>query len=113
MQVNGEQTIFRKEHDGANGKWYSYSTPVAKKDDKTGEWKSVWFEVLFVKDVKDTVLDNKTRINITDAFMGVRTYTNKAGEEVCIPQVVVRGFERASSDNGTGFSAMSFDDVPF
>lgn len=113
MQVNGGQTIFRKEHNGVNGTWYSYSTPVAKKDEN-GKWHSVWFEVTFVKEAKGTVLEDRTRINIKDAFMSVRTYTNKNGEEVNVPQVVVKQFDEAVDDgNDTGFSALSYDDVPF
>lgn len=114
MQISGETTIFRNERNGVNGKWYSYSTPVAKKEEQTGKWRSVWFDVTFVEEAKGTILENKTRINITDSYLTNRTYTNRDGVEVTVPIIVVKAFAIPNKEQTAGgYSAMSYDDVPF
>lgn len=110
-------TVYRNEHDGKDGKWYSYSTSASSKNEK-GEWKSSWLDVVFVKEAKGTVLENKTRIDCTDCFFGSRSYTAKGGEEVIVPQVVVMAFETIGEPQPvyaepSGFAALSTDDVPF
>ena len=111
-------TVYRNEHESREGTWYSYSTPASNKDEN-GKWKSKWLEVVFAKGAKGTVLENKTRIDCTDAFLGSRSYTVKGGEEVIVPQIVVMAFETVGepqpvpADPMTGYAALSEDEMPF
>ena len=107
-------TVYRNEHESREGTWYSYQTPAANKNE-AGEWETVWQDVVFVKGAKGTVLENKTRIDCTDCFLGSRSYVNKGGDKVIIPQIVVMAFETADSPQKTepaGYTALQ-EDVPF
>ena len=61
-------TVYRNEHEGRDGKWYSYATPASSKNESGGR-DSEWLDVVFVKGAKGTVLENKTRIDCTDCFL--------------------------------------------
>ena len=108
MNVSGEMTVFRNDHQGSKGAWYSYVTSVSKKRED-GSWARAYLDVMFRKDV---VVENKSRINVKEGFLTVREYNDKDG----IPQtrlaLMVLDFDKAQG-NATGFSALSFDDVPF
>ena len=106
--------VFRNEHEGRDGTWYTYSTPAASKND-AGDWKTEWIDVVFVKAVKGTILENRTRIDCTDCFLGSRSYISKGGEEVIIPQIVVMDFEELGEQTTepAGYTALTDDDVPF
>ena len=106
--------VFRNEHDGKDGTWYTYSTPAASKND-AGEWESTWMDVVFVKEAKGTVLENKTRIDCTDCFLGNRSYVAKGGNKVIVPQIVVMAFEELGDQTQApaGYTALTEDDVPF
>lgn len=110
LNVTGEQMIFRQDKQGKDGPFATYSTAISKKM-PDGSWKSDYYDVIFVKDVKNTVLENKTKINITDAFLSFRVYQDKPYKEI-----VVQGFEYlegAPAREPSGFAALTNDDVPF
>ena len=107
MQVSGDAMIFRNEREGATGKFYTYSMGVSgKKQD--GSWVNAYMDIRFKKGV---VLENKTKINITNGFLTAREYVAN-GETVKKPEIMVLDFEVKSGDEA-GYTAMSFDDVPF
>ena len=68
MNVSGEMTVFRNDHQGSKGAWYSYVTSVSKKRED-GSWARAYLDVMFRKDV---VVENKSRINVKDGFLTVR-----------------------------------------
>lgn len=112
MQISGETIIFRNEHEGRTGKWYSYAIGVSKKRDD-GSYAREYLDVMFRKGV---VVENKARINIKDSFLTVREYTNKDGETKSRLMLMVLDFENATGaeqHNTTGFSALDYSDVPF
>ena len=106
--------VFRNEHEGRDGTWYSYQTPAASKNE-AGDYESQWLDVVFVKDVKGTVLEHKTRIDCTDCFLGARSYVSKGGNKVIVPQIVVMAFEELGeqTSDSAGYTALTDDDVPF
>ena len=112
LNVKGEQLIFRNDREGRDGTWYSYTTYVSSKD-KNGNWVKDLYEVVFAKDAKDTVLENKTKINITDGFLGCREYMNKNGDKVVVSQVIVFAFDEVSAGEPTGYTALTDDDLSF
>ena len=65
--------IFRKEHDGQNGKWYTYSMKVASKT-MQGEWLNGYVDCTFKKGIG---VNNKAVINIKNAFPTVTKYQEK------------------------------------
>ena len=109
--LTGEAMIFRDEHDGKNGKWYTYTTSVSKKrDDGTyaNKPKSVRFR-------KGVVVENKTRIDVKDSFLTVKEYEVN-GKTVREDELMVLDFVVLDGNAGvdvSGFSALSNDDVPF
>ena len=107
-------TVYKNAHEGKDGTWYSYSTPAASKDE-SGEWDSSWLDVVFAKGAKGTVLENKTRIDCTDCFLGHRSYIAKGGEKVKVPQVVVMAFDIVGEPSAepTGYTALDESEVPF
>lgn len=110
-------TVYRNEHEGRDGKWYSYATPASSKNE-SGGWDSEWLDVVFVKGAKGTVLENKTRIDCTDCFLGARSYMGKGGEKVTVGQVVVMEYELVGDPQPyqaepSGFTALTEEDVPF
>lgn len=115
MDVTGQATIFRNEHDGANGTWYTYSTGVSNKR-QDGSYVNAYLDVRFRKNV---VVENRTRIDIKKGFLTVREFEFN-GEKRKKIELMVMEFEVIESDEvyadeytPNGFSALSDDDVPF
>lgn len=65
MNITGETLIFRNE--------FGYSTSISKKN-QNGEYEKMYLSVQLPKGVE---LENKTKINITKAFLSF--YKNKQG----------------------------------
>lgn len=109
MQVSGETIIFRNEHDGKDGKWYTYATGVSSKR-QDGSYVNDYLDVRFRKGV---VVEHKSKINIKNGFLTVREFTVN-GETKKKIELMVLEFD---SDNFVpeqqGFSALSENDVPF
>ena len=108
MQVSGQATVFRNEHDGMNGKWYSYAVGVSSKK-QDGTWVSSYLPTKFRKGV---VVENKMRINIKDSFLTAREYEANGSKKTVI-ELMVLEFDTVDEKNETGFSALTDDDVPF
>ena len=108
MQVNGQATVFRNEHESMSGKWYSYAVGVSSKR-QDGTWVSAYMPTRFRKGV---VLDNKTRINIKESFLTAREYESN-GNKKKIVELMVLDFETVEADVEAGFSALTDEDIPF
>lgn len=107
MNISGEATIFRNEHEGKNGAWYSYSTGVSSKR-QDGSYINAYLPVRFRKNV---VVENKSKIDIKEAFLTAREYTSN-GQERKIIELMVLEFDMVDAEP-TGFSALTEEDVPF
>lgn len=111
LSVTGEQMIFRNEKQGKDGPWASYSTGISKKDEQDN-WKTDYYEVVFVKDAKGADIPDKTKIRITDAFLSFRLYQDKP-----IKQIVVKAYTMAEGQpvhaEPTGYTALTESDLPF
>lgn len=109
LNVTGEQMIFRNEKQGKDGPWASYSTGISKKDEQ-GKWKSDYYEVVFVKDAKGADIPDKTKINITDAFLSFRLYQDKP-----IKQIIVQAYTMAEGQPAqtAEYTALTESDLPF
>ena len=113
INISGEFMVFRNEHDGANGKWYTYTTTVSGKKMDGTYTKPVNKTVRFRKGV---VLENKTKINVSNGFVSAREYVNKNGEEVREDYYFVLDFDIVGGGNYGAqeqYTAMTMDDVPF
>ena len=110
LNVTGEQMIFRQDKQGRDGTFPAYSTAVSRKiGDK---WISDYYEVVFRGEAEKTVLENKTKIRITDGYLGLREYNGNA-----ISQVIVNAFEYLEGQpymaEPKGFAALTNEDLPF
>lgn len=103
MNISGEIMIFKNE--------YGFSTSISRKN-QDGEYEKMYLSVQLPKGVE---LENKTKINITKAFLSF--YTNKQG----LPQIkiVVMEYktneelqEREAIQNEDSYE-MNFGDLPF
>ena len=108
MQVSGQATVFRNEHDGMNGKWYSYAVGVSSKK-QDGTWVSSYLPTKFRKGIE---VDNKARIDIKDGFLTTREYESN-GEKKKVIELMVLEFYMIDDKNDTEFTALTNDDVPF
>lgn len=113
MRVNGETTIFRNAHEGKDGTWYTYATGVSSKR-QDGTYINGYLDVRFRKGV---VLENKTKINIKDAFLTVREYIADSDIKKKI-ELMVLDFDIADGfvsrpEEQEQFTALNYDDVPF
>lgn len=111
MQISGKIKVFREEHNGSNGTWYSYSTSVGNKRDD-GKWDNDYYEVVLAKGARDAVIENGAVIDIVDGFLSCRSYVDKGGARKVISQIVIMDFTTGEGAE-TGFAAMRDDDLPF
>ena len=97
-QITGDTMIFRKDFDDRQ----AYSTTISKKN-KDGEYENAYIDVKFKKDVK---LENKTKININNAWLTF--YINKDKKPVW--QIFINDF---STIEGIpeGFQAINDDET--
>lgn len=109
MQVSGETIIFRNEHDGKDGKWYTYSTGVSSKR-QDGSYINDYLDVRFRKGV---VVDHKAKINIKNGFLTVREFTVNGETKKKIELMVLEFDSVEVIPEQTGFTALTDDEVPF
>lgn len=114
MQINGQTTIFRNDHESANGTWYTYSTGVSSKK-QDGTYVNAYLPVKFRKGI---VVDNKTKIDIKNGFLTAKEYTASGGDVRKVVEMMVLEFDIV--DGGAGhsgasenYTAMTQDDIPF
>lgn len=105
MQIIGDMTVFRNEHDGKDGTWYTYATTVAKKRED-GSYARVYLDVRFRKGI---TVENKSRLNVKDGFLTVREYKQN-GETKTRLELMVLDFDYGEP---VGYSAISDSDLPF
>lgn len=104
-KFTGKTRIFRKDKDGKNGSYPTYSTTVSKKN-MDGEYENAWLEVHFKRGVE---LQNKTDIVLKDAWLTFRQYENKNGYTQSVFGIFVNDFE---SEAPEGFEDVA-KDMPF
>ena len=113
MRISGETTIFRNAHDGKDGTWYTYATGVSSKR-QDGTYANAYMDVRFRKGV---IVENKTKIDINDAFFTVREYVvngeTKKKIELMILDFKIIGGVAENAVEQEHFSALNYDDVPF
>ena len=82
IEASGKAKVFRNEHDGYNGTWYSYTASISRKD-RDGEWENCNIELRFRRnnepDFKGDT--NHTDIIIDKGFLTFRNYTDKDGNK--------------------------------
>lgn len=100
MQITGETMIFK--NDKGN-----YSTSISNRKED-GSYENMFIAVNFKKGVE---LENKTKINITNAFLSF--YKTKDG--LAKPKIVVMEFEGTNNTTtqATDFEITSDDELPF
>lgn len=113
MRISGETTIFRNAHEGRDGVWYTYATGVSSKR-QDGTYANAYLDVRFRKGV---IVENKTKIDIKDAFLTVREFVvngeTKKKIELMILDFDIIGDYVGRSEEQEHFSALNYDDVPF
>ena len=109
MQVSGETIIFRNDHDGRDGKWYTYATGVSSKR-QDGSYVNDYLDVRFRKGV---VVENKTKINIKNGFLTVREFTVNGAPRKKLELMVLEFDISDFVPEQQGFTALSDSDVPF
>lgn len=109
MQISGETIIFRNEHDGKDGKWYTYATGVSSKR-QDGSYINDYIDVRFRKGV---VVEHKSKINIKNGFLTVREFTVN-GETKKKLELMVLDFDTEEFvPEKQGFTALADSDIPF
>ena len=113
MEIKGRIKVFRDEHNGNNGTWYSYRGYIGNKGDD-GTWDNDPYEIVLAKDVRNNVIGDRAIINITDGFLSCRSYIDKGGQKQIVSQIIVTAYSvTQDSKTQSGYTALSDADVPF
>lgn len=94
LNVNGEVMIFKGD--------YGYSTTISNKK-QDGTYDKMYLQLQLPKDVE---LENKTKINITKAFLSF--YKSKEG--LAKPKIVVQEYQTTENNSDNMFNG---SDLPF
>lgn len=96
MNLTGKCSLF-VETTKTNDKTFkklSISIPVNTGTKESAVWNNVRFEARFVDKLKgkEEKLEDKFcyKIDISSSFLGARTYTNKEGKNVVVPEVIIQ-----------------------
>lgn len=104
-------TVFANEKEGQNGgKYTTYCIGVSSKD-KDGNWVNGFIDCNFKKGCAP---ENKSKINISNAFYTVREYNGKKYTSLFVLDYTVEG--EAPQANGTDFvniADMVNEELPF
>jgi hypothetical protein len=103
---NKPVTVIRKDGTSASGKAYTmYSLMYSFKNGE--EWKNVFVDAQFRK---GTVLANKSKINIANAFMTGSEYNGNTKPKIFVlDYTVVEGSQPAPAPSGDDFMTISDD----
>lgn len=106
MNVTGKAKVFAKEIEGSSGSFTAYSIGIGSKE-QDGTWINAYLPARFRKGVE---VPNNTTIDIKEAFLTVQK-----GNDYNRPMLMVMEFEAMPTGQqmGSGFRAVSEDDVPF
>lgn len=103
---NKPVTVVRKDGVSQNGKAYTMYSLMYSFKNSNEEWKNVFVDAQFKKvDDKPVDLANKTKINITNAFMTGSEYKGNTKPKIFVLDytVVEGGNQPAPAPNGDGF----------
>lgn len=86
MSIYGNTFTFGK---GKNKQHFvKWSTTIGRKD-KDGEYVNYYLRVRFAGDASEPVTDGLHQIDVGNAFLSVESYTNRDGDDVVNPVLVV------------------------
>lgn len=89
--ITGEMVVFGNARETKTGKPFTvYATSISRKNE-AGNWDNCYMDVVFAKDVNPDII-GKFAIHVSDGFLSVRVWDDKAGHHV-EPCVVVRAFD--------------------
>lgn len=84
MKISGLTNIFVKEIEGKNGKFKAFTTTISHKNED-GTFKNAHMNVRFAKGLEKGVVTLKPdyyySVDVTDAWLDVRTYPDATGKE--------------------------------
>lgn len=101
---NKPVTVVRKDGVSQNGKAYTMYSPMYSFKNANEEWKNVFVDCQFRK---GTDLVNKTKINITNAFMTGSEYNGNTKPKIFVLDFeVVEGGQPVPAPNDDGFMSI-------
>jgi hypothetical protein len=112
----GPVTVVRKDGTSKNGKAYTMYSLMYSFKNANEEWKNVFVDAQFRK---DTDIANKSKINITNAFMTGSEYNGQTKPKIFVlDYTVVEGGNVAAAPTTNGNDFMSIpdgisDELPF
>lgn len=121
MDVSGNDVrLWINEREGRDGaKWNDYSVSISKKkDDGSDQFDNVYLKVRFAKSVQIPAGIQNGELMTFDGFMTIDKYTNRDGNEVKRPMVMITRADfgakhpAPAQEEVDGFTAAE-DDIPF
>ena len=104
--------IWRKDIEGRNGVFYKYSVSVSKKNEE-GKYVNAYIPVVFSKrSGAPEIIPNGTVCDFK-GFMSVDFYTDKAGNTVSNPQIVIMEVKFECDEDEVEDFASTDIDIPF
>ena len=96
MRVYAQDVNYKK--NGKPASFLKFSTSLGIKNDE-GEWKNLYLNVRFMKgDTPEVDKDTNFEIEISKAFLTFEIFTNREGEEIKTPTVVVQEWADIDGD---------------
>lgn len=80
--------IWRNDHEGKNGTFYTYNISVSKKN-KDDSWSNAYLKVKFAQSADAPEKISNGTVADFEGFITVDTYKNKEGKEVNQPMIMV------------------------
>ena len=116
MNVQGKGQLYNKalKFTPAGTPVFNATLRTAKKDKKTGEWSSTFYNLVAFNDMADDLnkINEKARISVT-GYWQQRTWTDKQGQKRINHEIIVQNFEADVQTQTPSASAENFDDIPF
>ncbi len=100
--------IWRKDHEGKNGPWYSYTVSISRKNDD-GSYTNSYLPIRFTKRSGAPEKIENGAVCSIEGFMSVDSYKDKDGKEHNTPQIIVMSYEPDGADSFTEAE----EDIPF
>lgn len=115
--VGEKQKLWRQDHDGKNGTWYTYNTSIPRKDNEADKWDNAYIKVRFAKRAEAPQKIHNGSTCDFEGFMTVDTYTNKDGKRVSQPMIMIMKLnihdEEEDVTEGVDSFEMAAEDIPF
>lgn len=104
--------IWRKDIEGRNGTFYKYSVSVSRKSEE-GKYVNAYIPVMFSRRSNAPEIIGNGTVCDFSGFISVESYTDKHGNTVNNPQIVITEVRFEGDRDDVGAFEAAEEDIPF